>query len=311
MISRIRKNIYAKTAFLCVILIIFLFFIFAKDDNKNKLTDVKEEINYSVNAFEDISLEAKAAFVWDVNKKEAIYNLNEEAQLPLASLAKLMTVITAMNILPESSIITIDKEAISEEGDSGLFENEKWNLLDIVKFTLISSSNDGASAVANVAGLLKSDFPSREADSKKTFTRAMNEKAKEIGLNQTYFINPTGLDTNEFLGGGYGSARDMSLLMEYAIVNNMEIFEATKYKELEFASLNDINHTAINTNSAVNSLPGLIASKTGFTDLAEGNLIIAFDAGINRPIIITVLGSTQNGRFRDVEKLLDIILKNL
>jgi len=311
MISKIRKNIYVKMLFLSVILIMFLIFIFTKNDNQNKSTNIAKKTANLANVFEDISLEAKAAFVWDVNKRKAIYSHNEETQLPLASLTKLMTVITAMNILPEYSVVTIDKKAISEEGDSGLFENEKWNLSDIVKFTLISSSNDGAIAIASIAGLLKSDFPSKEDESKKIFTRAMNENGKKIGLNQTYFINPTGLDTNESVGGGYGSARDMSLLMEYAIINNLEIFEATRYNEFEFASLSDINHTAVNTNLAVNSLPGLIASKTGFTDLAGGNLIIAFDAGINRPIIVTILGSTQEGRFRDVEKLLDIIIKNL
>ena len=297
--------------FLSVILIMFLIFIFTKNNNQNKLTSVAKKTTNLANVFEDVSLEAKATFVWDVNKRKAIYSHNEEAQLPLASLTKLMTVITAMNILPEYSVVTIDKKAILEEGDSGLFENEKWNLSDIVKFTLISSSNDGASAIASIAGLLKSNFPSKEDESKKIFTRVMNENGKKIGLNQTYFINPTGLDTNESVGGGYGSARDMSLLMEYAIINNLEIFEATRYNEFEFVSLSDINHTAVNTNLAVNSLPGLIASKTGFTDLAGGNLIIAFDAGINRPIIVTILGSTQEGRFRDMEKLLDIIIKNL
>jgi len=311
MISKIRKNIYVKIIFLSVILIMFLIFIFTKNDNQNKSTNIAKKTANLTNVFEDISLEAKAAFVWDVNKRKAIYSHNEETQLPLASLTKLMTVITAMNILPEYSVVTIDKKAIFEEGDSGLFENEKWNLLDIVKFTLISSSNDGAGAIASIAGLLKSNFPSKEDESKKIFTRAMNENGKKIGLNQTYFINPTGLDTNESVGGGYGSARDMSLLMEYAIINNLEIFEATRYNEFEFVSLSDINHTAVNTNLAVNSLPGLIASKTGFTDLAGGNLIIAFDAGINRPIIVTILGSTQEGRFRDIEKLLDIIIKNL
>ena len=311
MISKIRKNIYVKIIFLSVILIMFLIFIFTKNDNQNKSTNIAKKTANLTNVFEDISLEAKAAFVWDVNKRKAIYSHNEETQLPLASLTKLMTVITAMNILPEYSVVTIDKKAIFEEGDSGLFENEKWNLLDIVKFTLISSSNDGAGAIASIAGLLKSNFPSKEDESKKIFTRAMNENGKKIGLNQTYFINPTGLDTNESVGGGYGSARDMSLLMEYAIINNLEIFEATRYNEFEFVSLSDINHTAVNTNLAVNSLPGLIASKTGFTDLAGGNLIIAFDAGINRPIIVTILGSTQEGRFRDMEKLLDIIIKNL
>ena len=139
----------------------------------------------------------------------------------------------------------------------------------------------------------------------------MNEMAKEIGLTQTYFINPTGLDTNDTVSGGYGSAHDVAKLLEYAVIHTPEIIDSTRYARINFASLSDINHTATNTNSSINAVPGLIASKTGFTDLAGGNLVIAFDAGMNRPIIITVLGSTQNGRFEDIEKLVDASLKSL
>ena len=70
-------------------------------------------------------------------------------------------------------------------------------------------------------------------------------------------------------------------------------------------------HTATNTNEVVGSIPGLIASKTGFTDLAGGNLVVAFDAGINRPVIISVLGATKDGRFTDMEMLVNASLRAL
>ena len=63
-------------------------------------------------------------------------------------------------------------------------------------------------------------------------------------------------------------------------------------------------HEAFNTNELVGDIPNLLGSKTGFTDLAGGNLTIAFDAGFDRPIIITVLGSTREGRFDDVATLI-------
>jgi len=197
------------------------------------------------------------------------------------------------------------------EGDSGLYENERWSFKDLIRFTLMVSSNDGASAVANVAGVFKNNFPSRIEDNNKSFVQAMNEKAKEIGLTQTYFINPTGLDTSESVSGGYGSARDAVRLLEYAVINVSDIVEPTRHSAVNFESLSDINHRATNTNSAIDALPGLIASKTGYTDLAGGNLVIAFDAGINHPIIISVLGSTQKGRFEDIEKLVNASLKSL
>ncbi|MBL7045282.1 MAG: D-alanyl-D-alanine carboxypeptidase [Parcubacteria group bacterium] len=305
-------NLYAKLiVFLGAVFLITLILVGAGGDKQVHVAIVEDEVVNYVNAFEDISLEAKAAFVWDVNKREALYTFNEDTQLPLASLTKLMTAITADSILPEASVITIDNNSLKKEGDSGLFENERWSFKDLIKFTLMVSSNDGASAIASVAGLLKSDFPIEGQESEKTFVNKMNEKAREVGLTQTYFINPTGLDTNEVIGGAYGSAKDVTKLLEYAVTNNSEIIDATRYSRLNFSSLNNIEHTATNTNSYIDRLPGLIASKTGFTDLAGGNLVVAFDAGMSRPIVISVLGSTQEGRFEDVEKLVKASLSSL
>ncbi|MEK7589981.1 MAG: serine hydrolase [Patescibacteria group bacterium] len=311
MISKIRKSIYAKiiVLFSAVFIIVALVVFTGSDDNNNIVQT--EEIIYDYDYFDDISIEALSVFVWDVNKQKVLFAIDEDAQLPLASLTKLMTAITAFDILPESSVVTIDETALTEDGDSGLYKNEKWSFKELIRFTLVVSSNDGASALANVAGLLKNSFPNRETDNKKSFVKAMNEMAKEIGLTQTYFINPTGLDTNDTVSGGYGSAHDVAKLLEYAVIHTPEIIDSTRYARINFASLSDINHTATNTNSSINAVPGLIASKTGFTDLAGGNLVIAFDAGMNRPIIITVLGSTQNGRFEDIEKLVDASLKSL
>ena len=304
-------DIYAKIIVLLgAVFVIAILVLFTGNNHEGELVQ-EDEKTYRHNYFQDISLEAKAVFVWDINKQESLYSLNEEAQLPLASLTKLMTAVTAVDILPESSVVTIDNKSLIEEGDSGLFANEKWSFKDLLRFTLVVSSNDGASAVANVAGLLKNGFPSRHEDNEKTFVKAMNRKAGEIGLTQTYFINPTGLDTNDTISGGYGSAQDVAKLLEYAFINNSEIVEVTRHSKLNFSSLSDINHTATNTNSYISSLPGLIASKTGYTDLAGGNLVITFDAGINHPIVISVLGSTQEGRFRDVEKLVAASLESL
>jgi D-alanyl-D-alanine carboxypeptidase len=310
MISIIKKSIYAKIIVLLgVVFVIAMLIIFTGDDN-SKVVQIDEEI-YKYNYFEDISIEAQSAFVWDVNKQKVIFSINGDVQLPLASLTKLMTAIVADDILPESSVVTIDNNSIISEGDSGLYENEKWNFKELMRFTLMVSSNDGANAVANVAGLFKNDFPSRKEDNKKSFVQAMNEKAKEIGLSQTYFINPTGLDTNKIVSGGYGSAKDAAKLLEYAVINAPDIVELTRHTRINFESLSDINHVATNTNSSIDRVPGLIASKTGFTDLAGGNLVVAYDAGINHPIIIAVLGSSQSGRFEDVEKLVDASLKSL
>jgi len=265
-----------------------------------------------INPFDSISLDGVAAFVYDVKANEALFAKNEEMQLPLASITKLMTVLAASTYIEENETITIDYKSLDQEGDSGLFAFEEWKARDLFDFTLLVSSNDGASVLASVAGGTKVIRTGREGDTPASaFVDEMNSLAKQIGLSQTYFINETGLDPNEELSGGYGSARDTSKLLEYIILNEPRLVEATAYTSLDFKSNSNYEHTATNTNPIIGSIPGLIASKTGFTDLAGGNLVVAFDAGINRPVIISVLGSSKDGRFSDIEKLVEASLELL
>lgn len=264
------------------------------------------------NPFDEILLSGSAAYVYDVNTGKVLFSKNGEMQLPLASITKLMTILAASRYIEESQTITIGFDALREEGDSGLFAFEEWNAKDLFDFTLMVSSNDGASALASVAGgakLIRSGAIGDTAES--TFIDEMNSKAEEIGLTQTYFLNETGLDPNLQVSGGYGSARDASKLLEYIIVNQPHLVSATAYASLDFKSDSNFMHTATNTNEVVGSIPGLIASKTGFTDLAGGNLVVAFDAGINRPVIISVLGATKEGRFTDMEMLVNASLRAL
>jgi len=254
--------------------------------------------------FENLILEAKAVYVFDMATGNVLYSYNEDEKLPLASLTKMMTAIVATDILPMSTVITIDPEDIKEEGDSGLLVDERWRLSDIIDFTLTSSSNDGASAVASVAGSLgQTAYGAPKKQAKSNFVQKMNEKTQGLGLTSTYFLNETGLDIDDSLSGSYGTAKETAHIMAYAIKNKINVLEATSRDLFYIESLNNIEHTATNTNEHVNKIPGIIASKTGFTDLAGGNLVVAFDAGLMHPIIISILGSTIDGRFEDVEKL--------
>ena len=137
----------------------------------------------------------------------------------------------------------------------------------------------------------------------------MNKKAKELNLKQTYFLNESGLDIDEkSLSGSYGSAQDVAMLFDYMVRNKPEILEVTSYNKLELKSEDNKIHNTENTNEIINKIPWVIASKTGYTDLAGGNLVVAFDNGMMRPIIISVLGSTKEGRFKDMKKLVDIVM---
>lgn len=262
------------------------------------------------NPFDKISLEAKAAIVFDALENKIIYSLNSEEQLPLASLTKVMTAVIAREILPDYATVTIDGNSIKKEGDSGLRVGEKWRVRDLLDFTLLVSSNDGAASLAAAAAAVSTGTGQNtegvvnEVVAKENqFVSKMNEKARALGLAQTYFLNETGLDLQPQVSGGYGSARDVAVLLTYAVEKYPDLFEATRQPTLKVSPLDGKSREAKNTNEAALKIPGLIASKTGFTDLAGGNLAVLFDVGLGHPIAIVVLGSSEKGRFADVEKL--------
>ena len=242
-----------------------------------------------IDPFAMISLEAKSAYVWDEQNQKVIFAKNASEILPLASIAKIMTANVATESLSPAETISISKEDLAQDGDSGLLLDERWIFRKLLDFTLAVSSNDGASAIASTASPV--------------FVDKMNEKAKSLGLSSMLFHNPTGLDESLTKSGAYGSAIDVAKLFSYTLQMHPEIFGATRYAQFKTSSLDNFNHTAVNTYAEINNIPGIIGSKTGFSDLAGGNLAIIYDAGINYPIIAVVLGSTYSGRFSDIGAL--------
>lgn len=251
------------------------------------------------NPFRAIELEAKSVYVLDLTTGQEIFNKNSEAQLPLASLTKTMTAIVALEAVPDFTNVRISNSSLREEGDSGFRVGELWPLRELLGFSLTASSNDGVRAIAEVLGeqAQHQDQTANPTDREK-FVELMNLKSQNMGLSQTFFLNETGLDISSSTSGSYGSAKDVARLFGYALLKHGEVFEDTGYSDFS-AKIDGKIHTAVNTNKVVSEIPGLIASKTGFTDLAGGNLVIAFDAGLMRPIIISVLGSSEEGRFKD------------
>lgn len=225
------------------------------------------------NSFKEINLEAKAAYVFDTVKNEPIFKRNSYAQLPLASLTKIMTVVSVYDILPPE-----EKEKIFQETEEAL----------------VISSNEAVTAVAKSA---EKFLPTENIVS------FMNKRAGEIGLKQTFFLNATGLDVvDNIINGGYGSATDVAKMLVYAFEKYSQFFEATSFGEIDGLK---------NSNTSAASTTRLLASKTGFTDLTGGNLAVIFDAGLNRPIVAVVLGSTKEGRFSDIQKLIEATFKYL
>jgi D-alanyl-D-alanine carboxypeptidase len=242
------------------------------------------------NPFEHLILEGEAVYVFDARTGKTLFSKNEEASLPLASLTKVMTALVASGVSENTSVASLD--------------GEKWNLKELLDYTLVVSSNNGASAIAGAGGALLSQKTSEpEMGDEEIFIQKMNEEARALHLAQTFYLNPSGLDVTDTLSGAYGSAKDMALLFAHILKEKPALMEATAYDSLRFRSLDGTSYAAENTNIVARTIPGLLASKTGYTNLAGGNLVIAFDAGPAHPIIVSVLGSTQEGRFTDVEKL--------
>lgn len=300
-----KKNIF----FIVVIfLILVLSFFYIKDIKEKSIfvltnQEITEKEKFDYDSVLN-TVEAKSYYVYDILNKKNIFSKKEHEQLPLASITKLMSGFVVLDIVPETSVVTVSRSDILQEGDSGLLLNEKWRLKDLLEYTLITSSNDGMHAISS----LLDDYS--EINSKNT-VELMNERASFLGLNDTYFVNTTGLDIDKEKSGAYSSAYDVSILLEKILTNNPKLFINTDKTSESFISLSKIKHTATNTNLSINQIPNLIASKTGFTNLAGGNLAVIFDAGFMHPIAIVVLGSSIEGRFSDVVKLSEMTLKKL
>ncbi len=260
--------------------------------------------------FPAVPLEAKAAYVYDVRTETVLFAKNEDTPLPLASLAKVMSALVAEDLSPLYSIVTVSEEALRAEGDSGLYRDEKWSLKDLLDFSLITSSNDGMRAVAlSLGALSRADATSEEIIN--DFVKEMNRKADELGLESTYFQNETGLDESKVKGSAYGTAKNMNTLLGYVLMNRPALFAATRGAATTLHSLDNRLHVARNTNSIVAEIPGLLVSKTGLTNAAGGNLVIVFDPELGRPIIISILGSTEEGRFKDARALVNVVMAYL
>lgn len=300
--SEIRFFLILVATLLCLFIISFIFSL------KVERRDISVPTKVASASFPTVVLQAKAAYVYDVRTHTILFAKNENTRLSLASLTKIMSALVAEDLSPLYGTVTISEEALRAEGDSGFYIDERWSLKDLLDFSLLTSSNDGMRAVALSLGALSRANATPE-EIINDFVKKMNNKARELDLKNTYFWNETGLDESNVKGGAYGTARDMSTLLEYILVHHPALFAATRETVTTFHSLDNHVHVARNTNSTIVDIPGLVASKTGLTDTAGGNLVFVFDPELGRPIIVSILGSTGEGRFEDARILVSAVMK--
>lgn len=238
----------------------------------------------------NIKISAKAALLLDVRSGKVLYQKNANLELPLASLTKLMAAQTVLSVREPTSVVQITADSLRQEGDSGLRPGDAFLLEDLLRLGLVASSND---AIAAAAASLGTDYITQ-----------MNVAAQELGLTKTRFLNPTGLDINANTAGAFGSAYDVARLAAAFFKEHPALFEETVRAEVSVPQ-GAGSLVAAATAAPLLNIPGLIGGKTGFTDLAGGNLVAAFDLEVGRPVIAVVLGSTREGRFTDIRTLIE------
>jgi D-alanyl-D-alanine carboxypeptidase len=235
---------------------------------------------------------------------KVLYQQNADAQLPLASLTKVALVLSVIDALPSSTLVSTPATYPNPPsgGTSRLPAGQAWKLDDVISFTLTASSDDGADLLAAAANdAIHQQYPASPAQGA-TIWR-MNNLVQQLGLTDTYYLNDTGLDISTTQSGAYGSAHDMAMLFAYAASTSPETFSATTQPSVTVYSQSDVAATGMNTDTALEAIPGIIMGKTGYTDLAGGNLAVVFDAAPNHPVVAVVLGSTEDGRFSDMKQL--------
>jgi D-alanyl-D-alanine carboxypeptidase (penicillin-binding protein 5/6) len=230
-------------------------------------------------------VEARAYLVENAATREVLAAHDARARVPIASLTKLMTVLVVLDHERLGDLVVVDPRAGAiGESSIGLRGGERFTVRDLVKAALIQSANDAADALAlSVAP----DFPS--------FARLMNEKARAMGLTDTHFVRPDGLDA----AGHYSSARDVTTLARAAM--RIRFVRETVRERTDTIAGGRTLHT---WNDLLATFPHLLGVKTGHT-AAAGWSQVAAARGRGVTIYATILGGpTRSQRNDDLTELL-------
>lgn len=226
---------------------------------------------------------AKGAVVINADTGEVLFRKNADKRLPMASTTKIMTTILAIEHGRLDEQFTVDSQAVKTEGSSmGLCENDKVTVRALCYGMMLPSGNDAANCTAvRISGSIES------------FVGLMNQKAQQLGLSDTHFVTPSGLDDNT--DEHYSTAQDMAKLTRYAMHNSTfrEICSAKKVK-LCFGDP-PYERWLYNTNKLLSSCHGVIGVKTGFTDKAGRCLVSCCERNGARLICVT-LGDRNDWR---------------
>ncbi len=252
--------------------------------------------------FAGISIVGQGSYVLDLTTHRVLYSKNPDSQLPLASLIKVPLVLAVSEVLKPNTDVLVPVHSTPDGAAIRLPAGLRFSAQDLIDFTLVASSNEGAGILADAAAdATRIKYP--QATPETAVLWRMNDIAKNLGLEHMLFLNVSGLDQSDTQAGAYGSAHDVALLFGYAAQAAPETFGQTSRNSLKIRAASGETVTAINTDEALPAIPGLVMGKTGYTELAGGNLAIVFEVGPAHPVVAVVLHSTQDGRFADMKKL--------
>ena len=256
--------------------------------------DVSYEIQSSIPEG-NLDLNSRSCVVLDRLSKNIIYGKNEKNKVKMASTTKIMTAIVVIeNASSLYNTVEVSKKAANTGGSRlGLKTGDKITICDLMYGLLLCSGNDAAVCLAeSIAGSVPD------------FANLMNAKAEELGLTNSHFESPHGLDSD----GHYTTAYKLALLSDYALKNStfLNIVGTKSYT----VTINGYPKTITNTNELLGNLNGVYGIKTGFTNGANRCLVTACKRG-DMDIICVVLGAdTKKFRTQDSIKLIEYTFKN-
>ena len=245
----------------------------------------------------NMELPVKSAILMDVATGTILYEQDAHTPLAPASVTKVMTMLLIMEAIDSGAITWQDTVTTSEsaaaKGGSQVYlkVGESMSVSDMVKAIAVSSANDCACAMAeHIAG------------SETAFVEKMNQRAKELGMNDTKFVNCTGLDDDAAATDHKTSAHDIALMSRQLLKNHPDI---KKYTTIWMDTLRNGTFGLSNTNKMVRFYPGATGLKTGFTSKA-GYCLSASAQRDGMELVAVVMGAkTSAERFSACKSLLD------
>lgn len=270
-------------------------FVIADDEIENiDISEIEKAIETVSNVEDTPKINSRYAIILDRDSKAVLYGKNEKTKTRMASTTKIMTSLIVIENTNLENIVEISAKAANTGGSRlKISKGDKITVKDLLYGLMLRSGNDAAVALAEYVG-----------GSIEGFAELMNKKAKELGLENTNFVTPHGLDSDEH----YTTPYELAILTDYALKN--ETFaNIVKTKQCNI-NINGYSRVISNTNELLGNLNGVYGVKTGFTNGAGRCLVTAVKRE-NLDIICVVLGAdTKKIRTKDSINLIEYAFSN-